>query len=325
MSTKTAEPTPAEVAKRLEGKTGPEFAAELARIATESGAKVDEPKPEPAVQLTDSQFERAFSGVLSEVKTVIEEATTKLEKKYDLTHSDAKAKANDFISEAARQRALKSEEDKIIGRRFATIIKAQLGMLRNTGDYDKAFDEEKAFLQRHYGREVADMSLGTDSTGGFLSPELWETRLYQALAKTSLARKYCTQINMGNKEIMRLPKMTGGMSAYIVSEAAAATTSQPTFSQFTLQPRKCVAYSNPVSIELLESGDPNIIDLITAEAMRAFGRKEDEAVFVGSDSVFSGLLESSTNVVYPSRARASSTCPPIPSRRTPSWRSPWKS
>ena len=38
-------------------------------------------------------------------------------------------------------------------------------------------------MKKTYGREHRAMTLGDDTTGGYLAPELWETRLYQNLPK----------------------------------------------------------------------------------------------------------------------------------------------
>src|SRR4051794_40035605 len=96
-----------EMEKRLAGKTGADYAAELRKIASETeGVKVEEVK-EPTVQLTEEQFDRMFSGILDETKKVVEQATEQIERKYDLSPADAKAKAEDYISEEVRKQALK--------------------------------------------------------------------------------------------------------------------------------------------------------------------------------------------------------------------------
>jgi HK97 family phage major capsid protein len=314
MPTATKDISEQEVATRLKGKSGPEAAAELRKLASEaSGVTLVEKDESVSVNLAPGDFDRLFSGILSETKKVVEETATKIEHKYDFTAGHAHAEAEAFLGKELASQHRKNEENKIIGKRFATIMKAQMGMFSGD-DHKRACEEEADYLRKagvdsRIGQQLnsttAAMSLGTDTTGGFLAPELWETRVYQALLKTSYARRFGTLLDMTGREILRMPRMTGGLTAYTRDEATAGTTSQPTFTQFTLQPKTLMVTSNPISIELIEAGVPAVIELLTQDAVRAFGRKEDECVFVGSDSQFTGLLESSTNVVTMANGKTS--------------------
>lgn len=257
-----------------------------------------QPEPAPVAQFTDDQFTRLTETFSTEAKKVATEAADQIERKYDITRGQAVSAAEDAVAKFYRDNARRAEENKIIGKRFASIFRSLKGTAR-PGEYETALNAEAEYMKKTYGKEHRAMTLGDDTTGGYLAPELWETRLYQNLPKTSVARRHCTMIDMTGREILRLPKLTGGLTAYGRTELQGATTSQLTFSQFVLQPKTFAVFSKPVSMEMMEAGDPAISDIITKDASRAFGRREDIALFQGDDEIgVTGLLEQSTNVVY---------------------------
>lgn len=295
MKETTKELTPEQIQKRLAELPLEQRKAELQKIAEEMGAK----PAEPQVTFSEEQFTRFMSGLTEETKKVVAEKATEVERKHPgVSRTEAEGMVDNEISKYLRQKNLRQKENEIIGKRFASLIRSMQGTAR-PGDYDKALELEVDHMKRHYGHEHRAMTLGDDTTGGYLAPELWETRVYQNLAVTGMARKYCELIDMTGRELLRLPKLTGGLTAYTTGEGVAGTTSQITTDQFSLQPKKITVISKPFSIELLEAGEPNLIELLTRDAVRAFGRKEDAIVFNGTnDSEFTGLLEQTTNVVY---------------------------
>jgi HK97 family phage major capsid protein len=123
-----------------------------------------------------------------------------------------------------------------------------------------------------------------------MSPELWMTDVYEALAKTGVARRLSTLVEM-ERETLKLPKISTGLTAAIVGELTTATPQQGTFAQFTLTPQKLVVLTKAFSHELMVNADPAIVPLLTHLATIAFGRKEDEMMFVGSDASVTGWLE----------------------------------
>lgn len=284
--------------KRMLGKSKAEQTVLLREyMQKELGVKPEAPAV-PVAQFSDEQFARLREDLASETRKVAEEAATEIERKYEMGRGDAKAIVEDATSKFFREKSRKEEEDKIIGKRFASIFRSLRGTAR-PGEYERALDEEVSYMKKTYGRQHRAMTLGDDTTGGYLSPELWETRLYQNLPRTSVARRKCTLIDMTGREIIRLPKLTGGLTAYGRTELQAGTPSQLTFSQFVLQPKTFTVLSAPVSLEMMEAGDPQIASIITADAARSFGRVEDQALFQGNSSIgVTGLLQQSTNVVY---------------------------
>jgi HK97 family phage major capsid protein len=162
----------------------------------------------------------------------------------------------------------------------------------NTDDVKRAFEAEAEYS----GTENRAMSVGTDTAGGYLSPALFETRVYERLERYGMARKYATMISMKN-EIMYIPKLTADVTGYVVSEASQITASDITTAQLTLQPLKLAVMAGPFSDELLLNADPGIVQILQESAARGLAKLEDNNVFIGTSGSFTGLLESTTNNV----------------------------
>lgn len=290
--------SPEDIAKRLAELPEDKRAAELMKVAAEMGMNPQAGGSEPHIELSDEQFTRLFTGMKDEAAKVAKEAAEATERKYNLNPTEAKAAAENEVSRAIQQHSLRQAENQIIGKRFASMLRAQANMPGAHDAYKRALEDEAKHMQRHYGvNETRAMSLSDDTAGGYLAPEVWETRVYESIKKHNLARKYCTLVEMTGTEVKRFPKLTSGLTAYTRTEAQAGTTSQIATSQFSLQPKSLTVLSAPFSLELLEAADPNVIELLTRQAVIAFGIKEDEALWIGSDSQFTGLMENSTNNV----------------------------
>ncbi|HYH63072.1 MAG TPA: phage major capsid protein, partial [Urbifossiella sp.] len=289
--------TPEEIAKRISEVAPEKRNAELVTIAEEMGLKHERNADGVAVELSDAQFERLFTGFQTEAQKVVTEVAGQAERKYDLTRGDALAAAESVVGKALQKRALKRKEDEIIARRLASIVKTRAGFAK-PGEYDQALDEEVRFVRDHYGVEHRAMTLGDDTTGGYLAGEVFDTRVYENLKRTSVARRFCTLMEMSGVELKRFPKLTQGLTASGKTETGAGSTSQVTLSQFTLQPKQLMVLSAPFSLALLEAADPNLIDLLTKQATIAFGRAEDAALWNGNSDVgITGIMSTTTNNV----------------------------
>lgn len=301
----------AEFVKSIENLDPAERALKLTEFATNSveGITYDpdnlQKKATEAISLalTDKQFETLMEGGAQEaIKKVAETAQKNLGLNTSGAREVAERKVSTFIE---KQYAEKQEHQLAVD-----VFKQINAMTRGHGQIEDLVDSHKREAE-YLGREtiftdqlkregvetfVRAMTLGTDSSGGFLAPELWITSVYEALAKTGTARRLATLVSM-TTEILRLPKITSGFTANIVAELVAATPEQPVFAQFTLAPQKIVVLTKAFSHELMVNADPAIIPLLTHLATIAFGRKEDEMMFVGSDGSVTGWLEETQNVV----------------------------
>jgi HK97 family phage major capsid protein len=281
------------LAKRMAGKTPEEQAKMLADFSNEHNlAKMEERAPE--IMLTDEQLTRALSSV-DDAKKVAEEAAATAVRRYKMDVSSAQGLADDTVSKEMRRKERFHADCVEAAKVFRAIARSGTGRAKPAELHD-AYSYEKDYLQRT-GREVRNLDVGTGSEGGFMSPEIWNTMLYENLARVSLLRKYAYWFQM-ESNIMRLPKITANMTANTVAELAGATGSQPTFAQATWTIKKLTALTNPFSIELFENARPELVQMLTNVATIELNRKEDEICFNTSDAAWSDLLDSTTNRVY---------------------------
>lgn len=291
---KTQVELPSDLAKRYsDATTAQERNAVLAEFATRQGAV--ETKTEQAAYLSEDQFSRFLSAVgqasASEAKAAVEEVAGTIERKYNLDPEKAKEVA---------ERSFFKAEDALTNRRAdmenaAQVIRGiYLARQGKPDQYQKSIEEEARYYKKRFGRETRAMSLGTDSSGGYLAPTLFSDMLYENIARTSLVRKYATIIPMNANEVINIPTMTAGLPASQVAEATAADGVEPTFSQKQLTTKKIVTKSNPVSIEMIEKAHPAIIQLLLNHATMEILKAEDSLVF---GTTGNGIRASSTNNV----------------------------
>ncbi len=283
----------AELHKRMAGKTATEQVQMLADFsARHFGTKKEE--TQTPVFLTEDQFQRMLTGV-DEAKKVAEEAAATAERKYHIPAGEAKAIAVDKISSELTRSQHRHEDFKQMANVFRSMALVSTGRA-NASVLDAAREQEKEHMVRT-GREVRNIDVGTGSEGGFLAPELWNTMLYENLARVSLLRKYAYWFQMDN-QIMRLPKITANLTANTVAELSSGTGSQPTFAQATWNLKKLTVLTNPFSIEALEHARPELVQMLLNVATVEMNRKMDEVCFNTTDSAWTDLLDTTVNRYY---------------------------
>lgn len=267
--------------------------AEQARLVREYAEKSLGVTFEDAkVFLTDEQLTRVIEGGKEDARAVAREATEETIKRYgNLSLSEAKALADEEIDSVSRKNRRKHEDLRMAGKVLTAIHRAKTS--GDSGALKLAYEEEHQYIQKNWGRQSRAMSLGTDSSGGYLGGEIFSTLLYENVARVSQARKYCTIINM-EREILRVPTLTTTVTAEQTSEAGTITASQPVLSQFVLNTKKIDVLSKPFSVELMETSDPAIVERLIQWATIEIAKKEDALVFSTSGT---GLLGQSTNNV----------------------------
>jgi HK97 family phage major capsid protein len=277
-----------DLAARMQGLSKEEQAKALRTYMEENLGVKDEA---PVVQLTDDQIRMLATGAADTAKEVAKDVASDVERRYHMGRGQAEELAHDtvgseFVKQQHRQRDYE-EAAKVI-RAISRTAKGSAA----PGELHAAYDAEKEYI-RSTGREVRAMSIGTDTSGGYLGGELFETMLYDNVSRYGYARKYATLLPM-TKEILRLPKLTATMTAEQTNEATAITESEPTFAQFTLNTKKLAVLTTPFSIELFETADPAIVPLLIEFATREITKKEDALVF-GTGAP--GILSHTTNNV----------------------------
>ncbi len=285
---------PADLAKRfVEASTPEQRNAVLQDFAVRKGAVKQNEKE--AAAFSQDQFAALIrtmgESAAKSAKEAVAEITGEVERRYNLSGDQAKELA---------ERTIESVEQKQVNRRADMEIAAEVfrGMyLARVGKpdaYKAAIEKEGAYYKRVYRRETRALSLGTDSTGGYLAPTYFSDMLYENISRTSLVRRFATMIPMNGNEVINIPTMTAGLSAAQVAEAVAASGVQPTFSQKQLTTKKIVTKSRPVSIEMIEKANPAIVQLLLQHAMIEIMKKEDSLVF---GTAGNGIRATATNNV----------------------------
>ncbi|MEW6457614.1 MAG: phage major capsid protein [Bacillota bacterium] len=143
-------------------------------------------------------------------------------------------------------------------------------------------DEQRAaFISYLRGREfdARAMTLGTDTTGGFLAPEAFLTELVRKLAELTVMRGQARVLTITQGSV-KVPKLTDTVTAAWTAEAAAITPGDPTFGQLEFIPKKLAALTL-VSNELLADSGIPVDTLLAGLFAEKFAELEDAAYLKG--------------------------------------------
>jgi len=220
--------------------------------------------------------------------------TAEEEQQYDRVMADVDKLAKD-IEREERQQALEKELAQsqgtiAAGREQPGEKKTDGYSIRASEEYRSAFweairmGENVLFPEQRrllLNPEVRALSVGTDSAGGYTVPDEFERTLIQGLQDQNVMRTLATVISTssGTREI---PVVSAHGTAAWTGEAAAATESDETFAQVTLNAYKATTLIK-VSEELLNDSAFNLAAYIAAEFARRVGALE-EAAFVNGDA-----------------------------------------
>ena len=212
-------------------------------------------------------------GVLSE------EDDTKykeMEKRFDALTAE--------IKRAERMNAIEAELNKPVNNPIVTkpmVDNEDEKTGRASKNYKKNF--WNAMRMKHMRPEVADaLQIGTDSEGGYLVPDEYETTLVEALEEENIFRKLAHVINTSSGD-KKIPVVASKGSASWVDEEGTITDSDDAFNQVSIGAYKLGTLIK-VSNELLNDSAFNLEAYITKEFARRIGTKEEEAFFVGDGS-----------------------------------------
>lgn len=138
-----------------------------------------------------------------------------------------------------------------------------------------------AMRRKNYFDVDNALQIGTDSEGGYLVPDEFESRLVEALEEENFFRSIATviQTSSGDRKIPVGGKQ--GEAAWI-DEEGAFTESDDTFSQVSIGAYK-VGTMIKVSDELLNDSAFNLEAYISKEFGRRIGSKEEEAFLLGTE------------------------------------------
>lgn len=121
---------------------------------------------------------------------------------------------------------------------------------------------------------------GTDAEGGYLVPEEFRAEVFRVMPDFAVMRRIATILPM-NTDTLNLNTLSARPSAYWTSEYGAKTTSSAEFGRVVLSPNDLVCLL-PVTHQLLNDANINLVQFITGLFAEAIGMAEDRAFFTGS-------------------------------------------
>lgn len=152
---------------------------------------------------------------------------------------------------------------------------------RGSKKYAKSF--WNVMRSKNVRPDVADaLQIGTDSEGGYLVPDEFESTLVMALEEENIFRKLAHVINTSSGD-RKIPVVASKGSASWVDEEGTISDSDDAFSQVSIGAYKLGTLIK-VSNELLNDNAFNLESYISKEFARRIGSKEEEAFFTGNGS-----------------------------------------
>lgn len=197
---------------------------------------------------------------------------------YEKMESDVVNLGNE-ISRLERQKEIDSELSKAMTEPITNkpVFKKEVKTGTASDNYKKAF--WNTMKNKSYYDVSNELSIGSDTEGGYLVPDEYEKTLVEALEEENFFRKLATVITTSGGE-RKIPIVTAKGTAEWIEEAAAYPFSDDTFGQVTLGAYK-LATMIKISEELLNDSAFNMESYISKEFARRIGTKEEEAFIVG--------------------------------------------
>lgn len=151
---------------------------------------------------------------------------------------------------------------------------------RASDKYRKTF--WNAMRRKNYYDVENALQVGTDSEGGYLVPDEFESTLVEALEEENFFRSIATVIQTSSGD-RKIPVVASKGGANWIEEEGAFPESDDAFGQVSIGAHK-VATMLKISDELLNDSAFNLEAYISKEFGRRIGSKEEEAFFVGDGS-----------------------------------------
>ncbi len=145
----------------------------------------------------------------------------------------------------------------------------------------------KAVINRDHATAKALTGQG-DATGGYLVPDEFVARCDEWALKYGIARQFATIMPVG-KPTTKIPKLTSEPNVSWVTEGGTISTGQPAFG-ITQIIIKDAAIIVPITNDLLEDSEINIMEILGRIFGRAFARGEDYQLINGDGAVFTGIM-----------------------------------
>lgn len=160
-------------------------------------------------------------------------------------------------------------------------------------------EKTRSFIQALQNNDISvikDLSGGTDNKGGYLIFDELEAEIQHLITEYGVARRemYPVQLSRGD---LKLNNLATDVSVYWTDEGSAKTSSDVTLGQVTLALKK-IAVIVPMTDELLEDSEIDIVSFLTSRIAEKMSQKEDLAFFLGDASAtyggFRGILNNTS-------------------------------
>lgn len=146
---------------------------------------------------------------------------------------------------------------------------------------------------KRLGIDWRAMSVGVNTAGGFLVPDDLSSAIINLREEYGVFRRECTVVPM-SRDIMTIPRRSGGATAAVTGENAAIAESDPSFNQVTLTAKKLGVLTR-ISSEIAEDAIINITDWVAQEFAYGFAKWEDDTGFAGTGLATEGGIRGLTS------------------------------
>jgi HK97 family phage major capsid protein len=120
---------------------------------------------------------------------------------------------------------------------------------------------------------------GTTTEGGFFVADEQAKFFLELVQQTNTAIPLCRSLRM-NSDIMNVPTVAAGNTAYWVSENGTITTSDITTGQIILTAKKVAAITT-ISTEVIEDSNPEIANIVNEQLAKDVAIKVDQEIYNG--------------------------------------------
>ena len=129
-----------------------------------------------------------------------------------------------------------------------------------------------------------DLTVGTDSAGGFLKPtDHLGDQFIDALRSRLVLNQLGTRFMSGLRGDVAIPKLSAGVSAGFVAENGATAEVNATFAQVTMSPKSLGAFTD-VSRLLMIQSDPSVEQIVRDDLLNAIAQKIEDVAIEGAGS-----------------------------------------
>ncbi len=183
------------------------------------------------------------------------------------------------------EKAIRAEEklNKIEGALSSVVEDSYVPSIEkenSEGDYKNAFEEyARKGLSALTGEKLAALQVGTDSEGGYIVPESFETRIVELLQSANPFRGVSNVIRTASDRNIPVESSVGSF-AYVAEEGAYGT-SDPAFGRVIIGAHKSGGIIK-VSEELLQDAFFNLESYLSNVAGRRFATLEEQSFCTGN-------------------------------------------